>query len=139
MQKEGSENVQTIDYSYLNVTVGDLMGTHVMEKQFFEVPVCNSTEDNFYVKKGLYFEEFDSKQVSSEIKSRLEKMNAGKETELHIKFKKDSDAERAYAYLTETVDGNAYFFSLAEGLPNRINGYVVTGVSVGCFTFFLNY
>ena len=139
LQKEGSENMRTVNYSYLNVTAGDLMGTHVMDKQLFDVPVCNSTEDNFYVKNGLYFEEFDLKLVSSEIKSRLEKMNAGKETELHIKFKKDSDAERAHAYLTEAVDGNAYFFSLAEGLPNRVNRYVVTGVSAGCFTFFINY
>lgn len=51
-----------INYDYLNVTTEEILKTHTMAVQF-QVPECTETEDNYFVKEGLYFSTWDPDAV----------------------------------------------------------------------------
>ena len=53
-----SGDAPEINYDYLCVTTSQIEKTHIME-EVVELPVCDSTEDNFYVREGFYLEEYD--------------------------------------------------------------------------------
>ena len=60
-----------IDYKYLNVTTEDLNKTHESAESF-ELPECTATNDNYYVREGLYFTEFSEDTVGNIFKTALE-------------------------------------------------------------------
>jgi len=53
-----------INYDYLCVTDDIIKETHVI-KDNIELPLCNSMEDNYYVKEGLYLTELDTGIISA--------------------------------------------------------------------------
>lgn len=55
--------VPTINYDYLLVTSDDLQRTHQADSQF-QLPVCNTMVDNFYVREGLYFDSYDEQKMT---------------------------------------------------------------------------
>ena len=61
---EGEEVVDSdfVNYDYLCVTSDDIARTHVVTTHF-EVPVCSSTADNYYVREGLLFDTADGDRL----------------------------------------------------------------------------
>lgn len=57
-----SEEAGTVNYDYLCITTGDLGKTHSISS-LFSVPICDSTEDNYYVREGLMFEQADAARL----------------------------------------------------------------------------
>lgn len=55
-------NVPTISYDYLCVTTEMIENTHE-RMDWIEVPVCNTLMDNYFVREGRYFYEYDEEQL----------------------------------------------------------------------------
>lgn len=66
----GSESMENevflppINYDYFLVTTSEIAKTHSFE-DLVALPACESTEDNYYVREGLYFEQYDMQQLEN--------------------------------------------------------------------------
>lgn len=66
----GSESMENevflppINYDYFLVTTSEIAKTHSFE-DLVALPACESTEDNYYVREGLYFEQYDIQQLEN--------------------------------------------------------------------------
>lgn len=56
--------IPTINYDYLCVTTGQMEQTHTFDN-VVELPLCTSTEANYYVREGFYFEEWDEERIDA--------------------------------------------------------------------------
>ncbi len=65
----------TINYDYLCVTTQQLCKTHKIDN-VVEPPQCDSMEDNYYVREGLYFTTLDKEQLARIFKEGYERGNA---------------------------------------------------------------
>lgn len=63
----------SINYDYFLVTTDEILRTHSFE-DIVELPVCDSMEDNYYVREGLYFTGYDEQQLENIFDSELVKM-----------------------------------------------------------------
>ena len=61
-----------VDYTYLNMTEDEIRKTHTIDVSF-ELPICNSMNDNYFVKEGKYITEFDADYIGSILSSAWEK------------------------------------------------------------------
>lgn len=55
--------IPTINYDYLCVTTEQMEQTHTFEN-VVDLPVCTATDANYYVREGVYFEEWDEERVA---------------------------------------------------------------------------
>lgn len=69
------EKIPTINYDYLCVTTEQMNLTHVLDN-VVELPLCDSTEDNYYVREGLYFTAWDREQIEQIFREEYEKGSA---------------------------------------------------------------
>lgn len=66
----GDENMENevflppVNYDYFLVTTSEIAKTHSFE-DLVALPACESTEDNYYVREGLYFERYDMQQLEN--------------------------------------------------------------------------
>lgn len=51
-----------INYDYFLVTTEELETTHVISDEM-ELPVCTEIKDNYYIREGLYFSEYDEEKL----------------------------------------------------------------------------
>ena len=61
---EGGVFLPPINYDYFLVTTGEISKTHSFEDTI-ALPPCDSTQDNYYVREGLYFEGYDRQQLEN--------------------------------------------------------------------------
>lgn len=55
--------IPTINYDYLCVTTEQMEQTHTFDN-VVDLPVCTATDANYYVREGVYFEEWDEERVA---------------------------------------------------------------------------
>lgn len=69
------EKIPTINYDYLCVSTEQMNFTHTLDN-VVDLPECNSMEDNYYVREGLYFTEWNREQIERIFKEEYEKGSA---------------------------------------------------------------
>ena len=69
------EKIPTINYDYLCVTTEQMNLTHELDN-VVDMPDCNSMEDNYYVREGLYFMTWDQEQIERIFREEYEKGSA---------------------------------------------------------------
>ena len=67
--------IPTINYDYLCVTTEQMEQTHTFDN-VVELPVCTATAANYYVREGVYFEEWDEERVATIIADSYRKGEA---------------------------------------------------------------
>ena len=82
-----------INYDYLNVTTEEIERTHHATVQF-ELPLCTATEDNYFVKEGLYFSDWEPDAVGELISQAW---FSGR-LPVSVKFSTQELAKRAFQY-----------------------------------------
>lgn len=60
-----------INYDYLCVTTAELLGTHTLSGQL-PMPLCEATENNYYVQEGALFLRYDREQMQELFQRTLE-------------------------------------------------------------------
>lgn len=61
---DSAEKTEPINYDYFLVTTAQLEKTHVIETPL-PMPACVSTENNYYIREGLYFESVDEARLAA--------------------------------------------------------------------------
>lgn len=69
---ESGNAAGSINYGYLNITSEELLINH-QPKVDFPLSICDSTENNYYVKKKLYFDSWDPNAIGAKIARAFEK------------------------------------------------------------------
>lgn len=102
-----------INYDYLCITTEQLSVTHKIE-HLFPVPVCDSLQNNYYVREGCYFETYDEEQLKKEFDEALQ---AGKgyltikcvNSEIYaVMLQELIDNQKIFGYLDESCETIAY-------------------------------
>lgn len=69
------ERIPTINYDYLCVSTEQMNLTHTLDN-VVDLPLCDSMENNYYVREGLYFTEWDEEQIKRIFEEEYEKGSA---------------------------------------------------------------
>ncbi|MBR6666024.1 MAG: hypothetical protein IKL22_09975 [Lachnospiraceae bacterium] len=102
-----------INYDYLCITTDQITKTHKI-KEVVDLPVCDSDEDNYYIREGNYFYEYDTDQLDEVF---YDAYDAGSEMvtlkcdskELYDEFyAKLVDEQQIFEYLYEEYDSISY-------------------------------
>lgn len=75
-EQEQQPKTASVNYDYLCVTTKQIEQTHVMDMPV-ALPECTSLVDNYYVREGLYFEQYDEVRIQELFAKAVED---GKET-----------------------------------------------------------
>lgn len=61
---DSAENyVPAINYDYFLVTTDEITRTHAIEK-VVDLPQCTAIDDNYFVREGLYFDDYDEEKLA---------------------------------------------------------------------------
>lgn len=63
-QEQTVQKLAQVNYDYLLVTTEQLARTHVTDSPF-ELPLCSSLKDNYYVRENLWFDRYDEEKLQS--------------------------------------------------------------------------
>ena len=69
------EKIPTINYDYLCVSSEQINLTHEIDN-VVDLPECNSMDDNYYVREGIYFTEWDIERIERIFREEYEKGSA---------------------------------------------------------------
>ncbi len=90
---DNNDTAKRINYAYLAMTTEEISQNHVITSSF-EVPECLSNADNYFVKKGLYYDWFGVDSIGNRL---AESYNAGDE-EISLKFSNSDLYTRVQSY-----------------------------------------
>lgn len=117
-QTDGEEEFQKyvipeINYDYLCVTTAELLRTHTLSGQL-PMPLCDATENNYYVREGALFMEYDREQM----KELFQKAEEQGRADVTVKCADAAcyqdiafaliDRQEVFDYLSENGDSVAY-------------------------------
>lgn len=54
--------VKHVNHAYLNITGKELLSTHTPDDSF-ELPVCDATRDNYFMREGMYFDTWSDEDI----------------------------------------------------------------------------
>jgi hypothetical protein len=63
--------MQFVNYNYLGVTTQEMNVTHTAN-DYFTLPNCTATKDNYYVREGRFFETWDADAVGAVLRPAYE-------------------------------------------------------------------
>ncbi len=95
-----------INYDYLCVTTAELLRTHTLDGQL-PMPVCDATEDNYYVQEGALFLNYDREQMQNLFERAAEQGR----TDVTVKC---TDLAGYQEILSVMIDGQEIFDYLPE-------------------------
>lgn len=95
-----------INYDYLCVTTAELLRTHTLGGQL-PMPLCDATDNNYYVREGAMFLEYDREQMQELFRKTLEQ---GK-TDVTVKC---TDIACYREIISALIDGQEIFDYLSE-------------------------
>lgn len=107
------EKIPTINYDYLCVSTSQINLTHTLDN-VVELPECDSMEDNYYVREGFYFTEWNREQIENIFKKEYEKGSA------YVTLKCDS--YDVYSRMYEDLIGNQEIFRYLD-CPDGVVSY----------------
>lgn len=91
---ETGNAAHSVNYGYLNITTDEMMINHRPQVDF-SLNTCDSTENNYYVKKKLFFDGWDPDAVGAKIARAYEKDRAS----ISLKFADGELLSKAKGYL----------------------------------------
>lgn len=95
--KRESNYDNNIHYDYFCITTEELLLTHTILEDGLPLPECEATHCNYYVREGLFFEEYSFDKVKEVIKARLDR---GERT-VSLKFATEDVYDEAFRSLVE--------------------------------------
>ena len=109
-----AEKIPTINYDYLCVTTEQMELTHTQEN-VVELPECTSMDDNFYVREGVYFTDFDEEKIARIFSDSYERGDT------YVTLK--CDGPDIYRKMQETLIGKQEVFRYLN-CPDKAVSYV---------------
>ncbi len=112
MEGSGGQNIGSIppiNYDYLCVTTDQLKKTHTID-EFTVIPLCDSMEDNYYVREGLYFTQLDKEKLKEVFETAYERES----TYVTLKCVDSQVYDEMFKYLIEE-QGIFRYLSAQEG------------------------
>ena len=106
---EGGIEAPEVNYDYLCITDDEIKKTHVI-KDNIVYPVCDSREDNYYVREGLYLTEVDTGIISA----AFEKARANGDATVTLKC----ENANVYRALFNHMIDNKCIFNYLDGSKN---------------------
>lgn len=85
-----------INYGYLNITSEELLTNHQPQVDF-PLGICDSTENNYYVKEGLFFDHWDADAIGQKFMRAFEE----NESSVSVKFADSGLFAQAQDYFIE--------------------------------------
>ena len=98
--------VPEINYDYLCVTTEQLLRTHILDS-YVAMPVCVEVKDNYYVREGAMFTEYDKEQMKLLFESAFDR----NKPDVTVKC---SDLECFWQILTALIDDQEIFDYLGD-------------------------
>lgn len=93
---ETGNAAHSVNYGYLNITTDEMMINHRPQVDF-PLNTCDSTENNYYVKKKLFFDEWDPDAAGAKIARAYEKDRAS----ISLKFADSELLSQAKGYFID--------------------------------------
>lgn len=107
---EASEDDIYVDYSYLCITTDEITRTRTIDTSF-NMPICESTDANYYVKEGLLLQEYTEENIRDIIiKSDVETSG--------ILSMKAAD-QKVYDDMIEKLINDKEMVAFMEGIANK--------------------
>lgn len=115
-----------ISYRYFLITDDQLSKTHSQDPPpSFDLPVCNSTSMNYFIKEGLVFNQFDSNAINTIVGKLSDQISRGRRPQF-ISFKFSNS--QAYSSFMEQIASNWY--QIASQINNRHGSEIINPNSV---------
>lgn len=106
---ETGNAANSVNYGYLNITTDEMLVNHKPQVDF-TLSTCDSTENNYYVKKKLYFDDWDPNTIGTKIARAFEKEKAS----VSVKFADGEMLSHAKRYFIDEQHITDYCVGISQ-------------------------